>query len=401
MALLARIFGPKNLELAEDVVQDAFLTALRRWPFDGVPDQPKAWISRVARNRALDVLRRSTRWKDREDQVAHQLTAALEAASAPERQPAFEAELRDAQLELVFACCHPEVPRDAQVALVLKTVGGFGVEEIARAFLVKEATIYQRLVRAKRRLRDADIHLALPSPGELESRLDTVHESLYLMFNEGYGAFQGSDLIRIDLCREALRLASLVAEHPRTGSARSDALAALFHFQAARLEARFGRDGELLRLEDQDRSRWDRSLISRGLRLLAASARGNEESAYHLQAEIASCHSLAASPDDTNWQQILDAYDRLWQRQPSPVVALNRAVALGRVEGTEAALHALEPIEGQACLERYYPFYVTRGELLERVGAVDRARADLEMALELAGNEAVRDFVSRKLTALE
>ncbi len=398
VAGLVRIFGAAHLDLVEDVVQEAFLTALRRWPYDGVPDDPTAWIVRVAKNRALDVLRRHGRWRSREAEVKRLAESVERRFESP--RVVFESELPDEQLSLMFACCHPLLARDSQVALVLKTVGGFSVDEIARAFLTRPATVAQRLVRAKRRLRELDVAMEIPAAAELPARVEAVSESLYLMFNEGYGAFEGEDLIRSDLCREATRLAELVAGHPVTGSPQAHALAALFYFQAARLPARSGANGELMPLGEQDRARWDHRMVKLGLHHFRASAQGEERTDYHLQAEIASCHSLAESEQATDWGRILDCYDLLLSRQRSPVVALNRAVALFKVQGTEAALHALSGLDGDARFRGYAPFWITRGELLREAGLFEEAERELSVALELAGNEAARSFIAGRIERL-
>lgn len=394
VATLARVFGLRHLDAVEDAVQDALVQALRRWPFGGTPDNPEAWLMRVARNRLLDRLRRAGTWQEKRRRLERD-TAAW--AEEPDTQAAwFAGELADDQLRMIFACCHPAVPRTGQLALTLKTVGGFSVAEIARAFLVREATVAQRLVRAKRRLREGGVRLAVPEPAELRERLEVVLEAIYLMFNEGYAAAAGSELVRTDLCHEAIRLLELLAGHPGTATPRTRALAALACFQASRLPARLDAAGELATLERQDRSRWDARLIAAGLEHLERSAQGDEVSTYHLEAEIASCHVLAASWEATDWRRIVAAYDELLARRPSPVAALNRAVAVGELAGPEAALAALEPLAAAGELEGYYPYWATRGEMLERAGRGEEARESWRRAQRLETSAPVRRFLLRR-----
>ena len=385
---LTRLFGPENLQLAEDVVQEALIQALRTWPFRGVPENPRAWLTQVARNRALDVLRRDVNLARKEDAL-RDWTAALGGGGEPG-----EREALDDQLRMVFICCQPGVPREARVALVLKIVGGFGVPEIARAYLAKDATIAQRLVRAKRKIQELRPPFEVPPPAELPAALDSVLEALYLMFNEGYASSSGAELIRRDVCAEAIRLARLVAEHPALDVPRVHALAALLLFQAARNPARVDSEGNLLLLSEQDRTLWDQEKIAAGLHHLDRAARGTELSAYHLEAGIAACHATAPGHEATDWPQILSLYDALLDLKPSPVVALNRAVALGMVEGPEAGLAAIEEIREHPALAGYYPLPVALGELHARAGNPVKAAACFHAALELECPEPVR----RRLT---
>lgn len=393
VSTLARVLGLEHLELVEDAVQDAFLAALRTWPFQGVPDDTRAWIGRVARNAAIDRLRRGGLRRDREDAVRH----ALYERGSPGAAAAFDGELGDDTLVMIFTCCHPALGRDEQVALTLKTVGGFSVDELARAFLTSRATLAQRLVRAKRRLRDAGTRVEIPPPQALPGRRETVLEVLSVMFSEGHAATSGPALIRRDLCDEALRLAETLAAHPVAGSPDAEALAALLCFQAARLSAREDPQGEVLLLAEQDRSLWDASLVRRGLTHLGRSARGDVLSAYHLQAEIASCHAVAPCWSETDWARILHLYDRLLALQPSPVVALNRAAVVAEVEGPGPALEAIATAPQGAALERYLPAWVTRSDLLQRLGRSAEARAACQRALELGPSEPVRRLLERRV----
>ena len=392
---LTRVFGAENLQLAEDVVQEALIQALRTWPFQGVPDNPAAWLTQVARNRALDALRRDTNLARKEEEIRSWTGSTLAGPGAPDTGEAI-----DDQLRMVFICCQPAVPRDARVALTLKTVGGFGVPEIARAFLAKEATIAQRLVRAKRKIQEVKPPFEVPPPAELPAALDSVLEALYLMFNEGYAASSGEELIRRDVCAESIRLARMVAGHPALDSPKAHALAALLLLQAARNPARVDSEGNLLLLSEQDRTLWDRSRIATGFHHLDRAARGTELSTYHLEAGIASCHAAAPSWEATDWPHILDLYDGLLALKPSPVVAANRAVALSMVEGCEAGLAALDEIGDPATLQGYYPLAVIRGELHARAGETEKAVAWYCRALDNAGPEPVRRLILEKLRTL-
>lgn len=378
VAGLTRIFGPAHLDLAEDVVQEALLQALRTWPFRGVPDNPAGWLVQVAKNRALDALRRNASLAGKEEDIR--------AWAAARHQE--ETEMDD-QLRLIFICCQSAVPPEARVALTLKTVGGFGVPEIARAFLAKEATVAQRLVRAKHRLQQAKPPFEVPPPRELPAALDSVLEVLYAMFNEGYSTHRGEEVVRRDICHEAIRLARLVTRHPALDTPKAHALAALLHLQGARLGSRVDSEGNLLLLSEQDRSTWDRGLIAEGFRHLDRSARGDELSVYHLEAGIAAGHI----GEQTDWPEILRLYDLLLELKPSPVVALNRAVALAMVEGPEAGLAALAPIR----LDDYYLLPATEGELQARAGHPHRAAEAFYRALEMTCPEPVRRRLTERL----
>jgi RNA polymerase sigma-70 factor (ECF subfamily) len=391
VAVLTRLLGTEHLGLAEDVVQEALIKALRTWPFRGVPDNPGGWLMQVAKNRALDLLRRDANLARKEDDLRG-WTAALTNPSV-ERDD----ESLDDQLRMIFICCQPAVPRDARVALTLKIVGGFGAPEIARAYLAKEATVAQRLVRAKRKIQEIRPPFEVPSPAELPAALDSVLEALYLMFNEGYAASAGEELVRQDVCAEAIRLARLVAEHPSLDLPKAHALAALLLLQAARNPARVDPEGNLLLLSEQDRDLWDQSKIAAGFHHLDRAARGAEMSVYHLEAGIAASH---LAPGETDWPYVLQLYDDLVALKPSPVVALNRAVALAMVEGPEAGIAAVEAIQDEPALSRYYPLPVTLGELYARAGDEERAAACFRKALEMESPEPVRRRVQERVASL-
>ncbi|NIR51340.1 sigma-70 family RNA polymerase sigma factor, partial [candidate division KSB1 bacterium] len=333
VSTLTRYFGVDNLDLIEDVVQETLLKALKQWVFGGVPKNPAGWLLQTAKNQAIDVLRRRSAFRTKQKQLADHIEHAT-----PEMDEAVHLnhELEDDQLRMMFTCCHPVLSREARVALTLKILCGFSVVEIARAFLTQEATIAQRLVRAKRKIREDNLFLTFPEFELSNERLDSVLEVLYLFFNEGYKAHQGEDLIRQDLCYEAIRLTSLLAAHPKGDLPKVHALLALMLLQGTRLPTRLDSDGNLLLLKEQDRSKWDRDMIQLGLHHLEKSASGEFLSEYHLQAGIAACHATASDYDSTDWHRILTYYDELIRLSHSPVVALNRAVALSMVDGPEA-----------------------------------------------------------------
>jgi RNA polymerase sigma-70 factor (ECF subfamily) len=399
IATLTRLLGPRHLELAEDVVQETLIKALRHWSYHGVPENPAGWIMRVARNNALDLIRRETALRERGAELARALTErATQAETTPE---VLDSLLRDDQLRMIFACCHPALAREAQVALTLKLLCGFEVPEIARAFLAPEPTIAQRLVRAKRTLRASGSALDVPDAAHLSARLDAVLAVLYLLFNEGYSASSGEELIRHEVCLEAIRLTWLVAEHPACDLPRVHALLSLMLLAAARFPARTDAAGELLQLEHQDRARWDRRLIALGMSELERSACGDELSPYHVQAGIAACHALAPSFEATDWGRILADYDALLAIAPSPVVALNRVVALAMVDGPDAGLRAWERLADAPGMARYHLAHATAGWLWERLGNRERARQCYTRARELAPTEPERRFLARRIAACE
>ena len=394
-ASLTSVFGLRHLELVEDALQEALLTALRQWSYGNLPPNPAAWLMQVAKNRALDVVRRDARFREREEAIV----------SSMERHPAFSPspnalmsdEIRDDQLRLIFACCHPALAPESRVALTLKTLCGFNAGEIARAFLTTSETIAKRLTRARGRLRQEKVPFEIPSGPELSARLDSVLDVLYLLFNEGYNASHGSDIIRRDFCDEAIRLATLLTQNAATGTPKTHALLALFLLQAARFGARLGAAGEILLLEDQDRSRWNRELIAEGLAHLERAAVGEEVSAFHLEAGIASCHCLATSYDETNWARILSLYDLLAAISGSPVAALNRAVVVAKIHGAAAGLEALEKLGNEKTLQRYYLLYAIRAELLTELGQMAEAKDNYRHALSLTELAAERRFLKERM----
>jgi RNA polymerase sigma-70 factor (ECF subfamily) len=392
VAHLARLLGPAQLDLAEESVQDAMVRALQTWPHQGVPENPPAWLFRVAQNAALDTVRR----RQLAGRKTAEIAAELERPSfgAP-GDPQFEEQLRDDELRMIFMCCHSELSRESRVALSLKTVSGFSVREIARAFLSDEAAIAQRLVRAKRQIRDRALTLDLPSRAELGARLDSVLDVIYFLFNEGYAAHEGEDLIRRELCFEALRLASLIAGSS-IATPRAHALVACIALQAARFDARVDESGDLVRLEDQDRSRWDPKLIAAGFHHFDKAMTGEEVSEYHVQAAIAATHARP-DPPEVLWPIILQLYDQLLAINASPVVALNRAVAVSKVLGAEPALAAIGPLVQNTELREYHLLLATRGLFLMELGRNAEAARDLREALECRCSEPERRFLQKKL----
>ena len=395
VARLTRLLGPAHVALAEESVQEAMLRALQTWPYQGVPDNSAGWLFRVAHNAAIDTLRRETVFGDKTEALVAELTRS---ATITLNDPDIEERLRDDELRMIFMCCHPALAREASVALSLKTIGGFSVREIARAFLAEEAAVAQRLVRAKRQIRDQKLTLDLPAGQELASRLDSVLEVLYFMFNEGYAAQEGEDLIRQDLCLEALRLGRLVAT-ASIATPRVHALVALMALQGARLPARVDDAGELVLLDDQDRGRWDQRLIAMGFDHFDRSMSGAEVSEYHVQAAIAATHARAVDRRAVDWPLILTLYDQLLSLNSSPVVQLNRAVAVARVHGARAALDAIARLTANPKLRQYHLLMSVRGQLLFESGRSGEAAESFTAALDHTRNEAERRFLRRRIDA--
>jgi len=393
IARLTRLLGPAHVELAEDAVQEALVRAVQAWPHQGVPDNAAGWIYKVAHNIAIDIVRRDRTFSAKSDAIVAELSRS-EADSIDEA--ALDERIRDDELRMILMCCHPEISPDARVALSLKIIGGFGVREIARAFLSDEAAIAQRIVRAKRQIRERRLTLDLPSGPDLAHRLDSTLDVIYLMFNEGYSAHEGAALIRQDLCYEALRLGRIVAASP-LAEPRVHALVALMALQAARFPARVDAMGDLVPLEAQDRSRWDARLIAIGFRHFDESIAGDRVSPFHVQAAIAATYARALSDAAVEWGVIVDLYDQLLKIHPSPIVVLNRAVALSRLHGPAAALNALDPLHNDPMLRHYHLLMSVRGQLLLEVGRRAEARAAFEAALACECSDPERRFLERKL----
>jgi RNA polymerase sigma factor (sigma-70 family) len=400
VAALTRIFGFDRLNLAEDLVQEALVKALQTWPYYGIPQNPSAWITQVAKNLALDFIRREKVFREKQDAIV--ASSEQRSVDSVNYDSLFsENEIKDDHLRMMFACCHPIIPPEAQVALALKTLCGFSPAEIARAFLTNEAAIAKRLTRAKQRIREARIPYEIPVGEALSERLDAVLQTLYLLFNEGYKASYGEKLIRNDLCQEAIRLTTLLVEHPSGNLPRAHALLALMLLNGARLAARVDTEGNILRLKEQDRSQWNKAMIARGMLHLTRSAAGEEISEYHLQAGISACHCAAVDYESTDWSQILSLYDRLVAINYSAIVALNRAVAVAHVHGPKEAIEATKAIRDRNKLDNYYLLYAVLGEFEAQLNNFEAAADYFRQALSLTTIRSEEQFLSKKLSACE
>ncbi|QJW92363.1 sigma-70 family RNA polymerase sigma factor [Spirosoma taeanense] len=389
---LTRLFGFERLNLAEDIVQDTMLQALYSWPFQGVPDDPRAWLYRVARNKALDVVRRENVFRQISQGIGYQQQEASEDMVS---QFFLDDEITDSQLRMLFALCHPAISPESQVAMCLKILGGLSVHEIAGAFLTNDETITKRLYRAKEKIRQDAIRLEVPTGQELPLRLKSVLKSIYLLFNEGYNSTHPNQLIRRDLCEEAMRLGLLLSETPVTQTPAVYALLALMCFQVARFDARTDETGAIVLLADQDRSRWNQELIQKGRMCLNRSAEGDVLSEYHLEAGIAMLHCVAPTYETTNWSAILSCYDLLVAQKPSPVVALHRVVAVSYVEGPMAGLRDISNVQG---LESNQYYHAILGDLYERSGQPIPARQAYQQARQLTPSLAEQQLLDQKLS---
>jgi len=386
---LARIV--RDVGVAEDLAQDALVAALKQWPESGVPDNPAAWLMGAAKHRAIDHLRRKQLLQRKHGELAYE----IESVTAPDFAAALDDDVNDDMLRLMFTACHPVLSAEARVALTLRMVGGLATDEIARAFLVPEATMAQRIVRAKKTLAAKRVPFELPKGEERRERLASVLEVIYLIFNEGYAATSGANWMRAALCEDALRLARMAAELAPE-EAEAHGLAALLEIQASRSQARIGPNGQAILLSEQNRSRWNQLLIRRGLASIARADRLGAPGPYAIQARIAACHATAATFAETDWSRIVSLYDALLTVLPTPVVALNRAVAVGMATGPQAGLEAVDAIAGDASLQSYHLLPGVRGEMLAKLGRGAEARAEFERAAAMTRNDAERAVLIRK-----
>lgn len=393
-AVLTRLLGFQCLDTAEDIVQETLFQAMSTWPLKGIPENPSAWLYTVAKRKAIDVIRQKKLHEQHHSRI--NLALKSEWTLIPTVNSFFmENEIEDSQLRMIFACCHPIIPYESQLAITLKTLCGLSTSEIAKCFITGEETISKRLYRAREKIRSENISLEAPAPAHLPERLDAVLHSLYLLFNEGYNSSHPDELIRHDLCEEAMRLCLLLAKHPLTNISKTNALLALMCFQASRLEARTRADGSIILLEDQDRSRWFQPLIDKGKYYLEIAAKDDVYSEYHLQAAIAGCHARASSFAETDWKQILRLYNLLMEMRPGPIIQLNRAIATGYAISKEAGLRALQEITG---LQDHHLYYSALGDFYCEVRDHTNARISYEKAIDLTRSTAEKNLLHLKLS---
>jgi RNA polymerase sigma factor (sigma-70 family) len=396
--VLTRIFGVHNLALAEDVVQDAFCRALEVWSFRGVPENPSAWLMAVAKNRALDMMRREKTVRTYEPELTRWLQS--EWTLAPVVEEMFtDTAIKDDQLRMMFSCCHPQLAEEAQVMLILNTLCGFGIDEVAAAFVTTHTAVEKRIPRAKKVLAGSKRLFDTQAPADFSARLPAVQRSLYLLFNEGYHGASAESAVRAELCQEAIRLVALILEHPHGATPSSYALSALMCLNKARLPARLDASGKLNSLFEQDRSLWDQKLVGEGLRLLDLSATGSELSEYHAEAAIASVHATAPSMQATNWVEIVSLYDALMTIRPTPIVALNRAIAVGQRDGPESGLTELLAIADSERLSKYPFYHAAFAEFELQAGRTMVAHERFSTARELSRNPMERHFFSGRIGA--
>jgi len=393
VAVLSRLLGLQNIETAQDIVQDTLLQAMSTWGYNSIPENPSAWLYRVAKNKAIDYLRRKRKFEEISPQYAYLLQS--EYTLSPTVNNLFlENEIHDSQLRMMFACCHPSIPEESQVALTLKTLCGLSVNEIARAFLTNDETINKRIYRAKEKIKAENIELNVPQGNELQPRLDNVLKSLYLLFNEGYNSSHPDQLIREDLCHEAMRLCYVLAEHTLTAKPRTKALLSLFCFQTSRLNARLDDEGHIILLKYQDRSKWYRPLIQKGFDYLDEATEPFEVSSYHFEAAIASLHAAAPSFEKTDWKTIHNLYELLYKEQPGPVVAMNKAIASAYAVSKQRELEELTAIKG---LDNYYLYHTSIGEIYFEMQNKKEAKRFYEKALELTTSQQQQQLLKDKI----
>jgi RNA polymerase sigma-70 factor (ECF subfamily) len=398
IAVLTRIFGMHNLSLAEDVVQEAFLKAVQTWAFNKVPDNPAAWLMTVARNKALDIIRRQQHFQHLSGELAYHLEHTTESTV---RQLFLDTEITDSQLRMIFACCHPSLKEEDQVALTLKTVSGFGATEIARALVTNEAVVMKRLYRAKQFIKDNNVQLEIPSGQQLTPRLETVYTVLYLLFNEGYNSMKADELIRKDLCMEAMRLCLLLTAHKVGKQPATFALLSLMCLQASRFDSRMDENNDIILLQHQDRNTWSRELINLGYQYLSQSSHGEQLTIYHIESAIAAEHCLAPSFEQTNWQRLLQLYDLLLEKKPMPIVSLNRAIVLSQSGNRAQAIQDVTAIPGiEQLLSTHYIYSAVLGDLYLQHGDLPNATRYLSLAQSLTISLAEKKLISDKLLTI-
>jgi len=396
VSVLTKIFGLKNIEVAEDIVQDTLLKALESWKLSGIPENPSAWLMAAAKNKTIDFLRREKRHAKYTAEVSPLLKSEYTLGYTIKNYFS-DNEIKDDQLRMMFVCCHPDLNEESQIALILKTLCGFSVHEIAKAFLSSDETISKRLYRSKEKFRNGDIRFELPPQQETGKRLDSVLKTLYLLFNEGYNSTHSEKLIREDLVEEAIRLCAMLSDHTTGDQPQTFALLALMYFHAARLSSRLNDDGDILLLKDQDRTRWKKEFIRAGIQYLEKASTGNTISTYHFEAAIAYEHCTAETYERTNWKNILHYYDGLLAITSSPVTALNRAIALCEIAGHDAALEEMFGIEKTGSLKGYYLLPAAIGDMLLRKNEMEKARAYFEKALLLTASPHEKKLLELKI----
>lgn len=396
-AVLTRLLGFQSFDLAEDIVQDTLLKAMSTWKYKGIPENPSAWLYKVAKRKAIDTIRQKSLHAFHHAEIS--LALKSEWTLSPTINSFFlENEIEDSQLRMIFACCHPAIPYESQLALTLKTLCGLSIGEIANSFLTNDETITRRLYRAREKIREENISLEAPVPVEMPGRLDAVLQSLYLLFNEGYNSSHPDQLIRHDLCAEAMRLCLLLINNSLTNAPRAEALLALMCFQASREEARLDSDGSIRLLKDQDRSLWNQSLIEKGKYHLEHAAEGNEYSEYHVEAAIAGCHAAAPSFEATDWNSILDLYTILSHLKPGPIVELNKAIAIGYGQSSRQGLSALAEIHE---LDHHYLYHAAAGDFFADLRDIANARLSYQKALDLTSSNTEKKLLLLKIASLD
>ncbi len=393
VSVLTRIFGLDRIEIAEDIVQDTFLKAIHEWGFNRIPENPQAWLYRVAKNGAIDILRRNKYTEEYRSELNYLLKSEWTLTSSVSNL-FLDSEIKDSQLRMIFTCCYPELPPETQIALTLKTLCGFSVKEISRALLTTESNINKRLFRAKQKIKELNMTFQIPGAKEIQNRVDLVLKVIYLIFNEGYNSSSGNILIRKDLCQEAIRLAEILAEHEAGKIGKTFALISLMYLHFARLDARTDSEGKILLLKEQDRTLWDKNYIDAGLKCLSSATTGFIISEYHLEAGIAAYHATAKSFEETDWRGILGLYDMLIKLNPDSIKKLNRAVVIWQLEGPQKAIEELNKIDG---LDDYYFYHTAFGEFYSLSNDAESSIKHFEKALKLTDSQAEKDLIKMKI----